>query len=74
VKIRPLLPTPKKGDIPTFLTKDADKSIQEAKLFIPDLKMHFKFSDEEIKAAAKPDARRAFKWIGGEKAALERLQ
>ena len=40
---------------------------------MPDLKTHFKFSDEDVKALAKPDTRRAFTWIGGEKAGLDRL-
>ena len=45
----------------------------EAKTFLPDLKKHFKFSEDEVKAATKPDTRNGMKWIGGEKAAIERL-
>ena len=49
VKVRQILSSPKKGDLPAFQSKD--ESVKSALSFIPDLKEDFKFTDEEIKVS-----------------------
>ena len=47
LKVRKVFTSPKKGDLPALQTKD--EFVKSALNFVPDLKQHFKFSDEEIK-------------------------
>ena len=46
VKVRNLLSSPEKGDLPSL--KPKNEAISQALTFMPELKKHFKFSDEEI--------------------------
>ena len=46
VKVRNLLSSPEKGDLPSL--KPKNEAITQALTFMPELKKHFKFSDEEI--------------------------
>ena len=48
--------------------------MKKASTFLPDLKEHFKFTDEEIKDTSKLDDRICYKFKGGEKAAIQRLE
>ena len=47
--------------------------VKKAISFLPDLKEHFKFTDEEIQETSEHDER-IYKFNGGEKAALQRLE
>lgn len=72
VKIRALLPSPKKGQLP--LISKYNEHIKKALTFLPDLKQHFKFSDEEIKETCVHNKYSCHKVIGGESIGLQRLE
>ena len=72
VQVRALLKSPKKGDLPPL--KATSEAIKSALTFLPDLKEHFKFSDEEISATMEQDKRICYEFKGGETAGLKRLQ
>ena len=69
VKVRDLLPEPKKGDLPFI--KSASKQLMQAASFLPDLR-DFGFSQEEIKN--QKDDRSYFEYKGGEDHGLKRCQ
>ena len=72
VLIRALLSAPTKGQLPPLAT--TNEHVKKALTFLPDLKLHFKFSDDEILSTIKQDERVCYKFKGGEKAALQRLE
>lgn len=73
VKVRPLLDTPTKGQLPLPDPANMTDTEKKASTFMPDLKEDFGFSDAEIKASGVSDKRSCIKFAGGEKAAIERM-
>lgn len=72
VAVRPTLPTPKPGQLPTLdFTSDVEALASE---FTPSLMSDFGFNDEEVQAAQMVDPRICLDFRGGENVALERLQ
>jgi len=69
LKVRPLVPTPEKGSLP--LPKGLSTNFFEYSKFLPDLRKHFGFNEEEAATEADPRCRWEFK--GGENVALKRL-
>jgi hypothetical protein len=70
VKVRPLLPDPKKGDL-AMIDIDQAEDIEKAALdYMPSLKDDFGFSEQEIQDSAKTDKRQFYKFKGGEEAGL----
>ncbi len=61
-RVRALLPTPKKGELP-FPNKP-DKAIAEASQFLPDLVKHFGFNKVEVETPL--DKRTCYDFKGGE--------
>jgi deoxyribodipyrimidine photo-lyase len=71
VKVRELLPTPVKGELPSFKKENGTKDETKALNFLPKLE-DFGFSKEEVNK--KPDERVCFKFEGSEQSALDRLE
>jgi deoxyribodipyrimidine photo-lyase len=69
-RVRALLPTPKKGELP--FVKNSTKDIDGAAKFIPDLVKDFGFTKEEVDAPK--DKRECYNFVGGEDAGLKRVK
>lgn len=71
VKVRELLPTPVKGELPSFKKENGSKDELKALSFLPQLE-DFGFSKEEI--SKKTDERACYKFQGSEQSGLSRLE
>ena len=69
-RVRPLLPTPKKGELP--FAKNLDKEFINAAMYLPDLVKDLGF--DKIDVEAQKDNRASYDFIGGEDEGIKRCK
>lgn len=72
VKVRELLPSPKKGELPMVDNHILSKTEKNALVYMPSIEKDFGFSKQELEEFAKRDERGCYNFVGGEDAGLKR--
>lgn len=72
VKVRELLPTPDKGQLPFIDAAKVSDVLKTSISYMPSIDKDFGFDEAELEANAKRDKRGCYEFIGGEDAGLKR--